>query len=188
LRTTIVIISIIALLALGVVDAKADNNSNVSQSSGGMGGMGGMGGVGNGFGGAGGDSSSISHGGAGGLGGTGMGGVGTGFGGTGQGGAATASNAGNAQSSTVNFDQARYSPSGFAFAPMPTSMCQGSTGVWASFIGGLGFASSRDIEWCRVMELGRALAGMGRADLGVKIMCKFDEYASQLEECKEMNQ
>lgn len=171
--------------------AAADNSHAQSSASGGNatgighGGAGGLGGTGIGNGGAGGNGfGGEAHGGAGGdanaEGGTG----GVGYGGTGQGGAA--SNAGNNQSASMHFEQARTSPSGFAFAPMPTSMCQGSTGIWASFVGGLGFASSRDIEWCRIMELGRTFAGMGRADIGVKIMCKFDKYANQLDECKSL--
>jgi len=172
-------VSIMALSPLAI----ADNTSAQSSAFGGEGGTGGAGGTGIGNGGMGGTGiGGEAHGGAGGVGQGGLGQGGIGQGGTGTGGDAI--NTGNAQ--TLQFNQARQSPSGFAFAPMPTATCQGSFGVFASFIAGLGFSMSHTLDQCAIGEEARTMAGMGRADLGVKILCKNAKYASQLDECKVM--
>lgn len=162
--------------------ASAQGGSSSSVSNGGTGY--GYGGSGVGYGGTGGSSSSISHGGEGGSGGNGFGGMG-GVGGIGQGGSAVggnATNTGNVQS--LNFDQVRQSPAVFMSAPMPTAVCQATAGGFLSFIGGLGVAASFTLDQCEIREEARALAGLGRPDLGLKIMCASAKYTSQLEECK----
>lgn len=144
--------------------ASSDNSSSQSTAFGGEGGnaAGGMGGIGQG-----------------GSGGTGIGNGGTG--GLGQGGAAT--NEGNHQSASMNFDQVRQSPSVFMNAPMPTAVCQATAGGFLSFIGGAGFGMSYTLNQCEVREEARTLVGLGRPDLALKIMCMNAKYTSQLPQC-----
>ena len=148
--------------------AIADNSSAQSSAFGGEGGLGGSGGTGIGNGG---------------MGGTGIGGEAHGgAGGVGQGGAATSE--GSNQTSIVQFDQVRQSPSVFMGAPMPTAVCQATAGGFLSFIGGVGLAASFTLSQCEIREEARSLVGMGRPDLALQVMCMNAKYTSQLKECK----
>jgi hypothetical protein len=157
--------------------AVADNTSAQSSAFGGEGGAGGAGGTGIGNGGMGGIGiGGEAHGGAGGV---GQGGFGQG--GIGQGGAATSE--GSNQSSIVQFDQVRQSPSVFMGAPMPTAPCQASMGGFLSFIGGIGLAGSRTLEECEIRESARISHAVGEQKMAREILC-MGKYASRTSQCK----
>ena len=147
--------------------AIADNSSAQSSAFGGEGGLGGSGGTGIGNGG---------------MGGTGIGGEAHGgAGGVGQGGAATSE--GSNQTSIVQFDQVRQSPSVFMGAPMATAPCQASMGGFLSFIGGIGLAGSRTLEECEIRESARISHAVGEQKMAREILC-MGKYASRTSQCK----
>ena len=184
-----------SLLVIVPAEAFGQSGGNITNSVGsasavGMGGAGGLGG----------NASSIGQGGAGGLGGIGYGGdasalggnanAGGGDGGSGYGGAGgigqggAANNAGNHQSSSMQFEQIRQSPSVFMNTPMPTSPCQETMGGFLSFIGGAGFALSKRERECELRELSRAAYAIGQPRMAFHVLCKA-EHAQDFEGCKE---
>ena len=84
----------------------------------------------------------------------------------------SADNNGNAQSTTLNYEQVHQAPTVVAGDAYPTAPCRVAyTGAGSGLLGGGGVGFSREDKECTLRETARSFLNMGKPQMALLVMC-----------------